>query len=166
MVSSPISAPHHWKLSLSHARSSNIPCTCMLSGSVVPALCDAVDCSLPGSSVHRVLQARILEWFAASFSTSDMVGCVCSVTHLCPTLCSPMDCTPPASSVHGIVGKNIGMGCHFLLQGIFPTQAWNPRLLCPLHWQAYSLPPVPLGNPNIVIQVKSRLPFDCLEVSA
>ena len=31
-------------------------------------LCDAVDCSLPGSSVHGILQARILEWVAISFS--------------------------------------------------------------------------------------------------
>ena len=27
-------------------------------------------------------------------------------------------------------GKNTGVGCHFLLQGIFPTQGSNPRLLC------------------------------------
>ena len=33
-----------------------------------PTLCDPVDCSPPGSSVHRILQARILEWFAISFS--------------------------------------------------------------------------------------------------
>ena len=33
-----------------------------------PTLCDPVDCSLPGSSVHRILQARILEWVAISFS--------------------------------------------------------------------------------------------------
>ena len=31
-------------------------------------LCDPVDCSLPGSSLHGVLQARILEWVAISFS--------------------------------------------------------------------------------------------------
>ena len=31
-------------------------------------LCDPVDCSLPGSSVHGILQARILEWVAISFS--------------------------------------------------------------------------------------------------
>ena len=30
--------------------------------------CDPMDCSLPGSSVHGILQARILEWFAISFS--------------------------------------------------------------------------------------------------
>ena len=34
--------------------------------------------------------------------------------------------------------KNTGVGCHALLQGIFPTQGSNPYLLCPLNWQAGS----------------------------
>ena len=33
-----------------------------------PTLCDPTDCSLPGSSVHGIFQARILEWVAVSFS--------------------------------------------------------------------------------------------------
>ena len=33
-----------------------------------PNLCDPVDCSLPGSSVHGIFQARVLEWVAISFS--------------------------------------------------------------------------------------------------
>ena len=33
-----------------------------------PTLCDPVDCSPPGSSIHGILQARILEWVAISFS--------------------------------------------------------------------------------------------------
>ena len=33
-----------------------------------PALCDSMDCSPPGSSVHGILQARILEWVARPFS--------------------------------------------------------------------------------------------------
>ena len=33
-----------------------------------PTLCDAMDCSLPGSSVHEILQARIPEWVAIAFS--------------------------------------------------------------------------------------------------
>ena len=36
-----------------------------------PTLCDPVDCSLPGSSIHGILQARILEWVAISFSKSE-----------------------------------------------------------------------------------------------
>ena len=33
-----------------------------------PTLCDPMDCSLPGSTVHGIFQARILEWVAISFS--------------------------------------------------------------------------------------------------
>ena len=41
-----------------------------------------------------------------------------SVAQPCPTLCDPLDCSPPGSSVHGIPpDKNIGVGCHALLQG-------------------------------------------------
>ena len=40
----------------------------------------------------------------------------------CLTLWDPMDYSPPGSSVHGdSPGKNTGVDCHFLLQGIFPT---------------------------------------------
>ena len=47
----------------------------------------------------------------------------------CPTLCDPMDCSPPGSSVHGgSPGKNTGVGCHALPQGIFPTQESNRGL--------------------------------------
>ena len=33
-----------------------------------PTLCDSMDCSLSGSSVHGIFQARVLEWIAISFS--------------------------------------------------------------------------------------------------
>ena len=33
-----------------------------------PTLCDPMDCSLPGSSIHGIFQARVLEWVAISFS--------------------------------------------------------------------------------------------------
>ena len=33
-----------------------------------PTLCDSMDCSLPGSSLHRIPQAKVLEWVAISFS--------------------------------------------------------------------------------------------------
>ena len=51
------------------------------------------------------------------------------VAQLCLTLCDPMGCSPPGSSVHGdSPGKNTRVGCHFLFQGIFPTQESNPDL--------------------------------------
>ena len=44
-------------------------------------------------------------------------------------------------------GKNTGVGCHALLQGVFPDQGLNPSLLCLLHWRVGSLPLVPPGKP-------------------
>ena len=44
-------------------------------------------------------------------------------------------------------GKNTGVSCHVLLQGIFQTQGLNPHLLCFLHWQVDSLPLTHLGSP-------------------
>ena len=49
-----------------------------------------------------------------------------SLAQSCPTLCDPMDCSMPDSSVlRDSPGKNTGVGCHALLQGIFPTQVLN-----------------------------------------
>ena len=44
-------------------------------------------------------------------------------------------------------GKNTWVGCHFLLQGIFPTQRLNSYLFSLLHWQVDSLPLAPPGKP-------------------
>ena len=44
-----------------------MPCLCLRAQSDT-TLCDAMDCSLSGSSIHRIFQARILEWFVISFS--------------------------------------------------------------------------------------------------
>ena len=49
------------KLHPSHERVSEVAQSCL-------TLCDPVDCSPPGSSIHGILQARILEWVAISFS--------------------------------------------------------------------------------------------------
>ena len=64
-----------------------------------------------------------LQWVAHTLKR-NVVGLIpgtwvhaCSVTQLCLTLCNPMNCSPPGSSGHGILDKNIGVDCHFLLQG-------------------------------------------------
>ena len=56
---------------------------------------DPMDCSLPGSSIHGIFQARVLEWGAIAFSAKA----VYMHAQSCLTLC---DCNPPGSSVHGI----------------------------------------------------------------
>ena len=93
--------------------------------------CDHMDCSLLGYSVCGILQARILEWVAISFSRGSSFAytnldeqdpyliiqphltserdrfrsvCFCApFLQLCLRLCNPMDCKPPGSSVHGIL---------------------------------------------------------------
>ena len=60
---------------------------------------------------------------------SNQIICVYLVAQWCLTLCYPMDYSPQGSSFHrDSPGKNIGVGCHALLQGIFPTQESNPGL--------------------------------------
>ena len=52
---------------------------------------------------------------------------------VCPVLCDPVDYSPPGLSVHGILQATTleWVGCLSFLQGIFPTQGWNPgRLHC------------------------------------
>ena len=62
----------------------------------------------------------------------------CVNAQSCPTLCDPRPLRP-----WDFPGKNAGVGCHFLLCGIFLTQGSNPRLL---PWQANSLPLSHLGS--------------------
>ena len=56
----------------------------------------------------------------------------------CPTIYDPMDCR--LLCLWDFPGKNSGVGCHALLQGIFPTQGSIMSLLYLLHWQVGSLP--------------------------
>ena len=68
----------------------------------------------------------------------------------CPTLCDPIDCSLLGSPVHGdSPGKNTGVVCHALLQGIFLTQGSNPRLSHFLHWYAGSLPLLLPGKSHV-----------------
>ena len=57
-------------------------------------------------------------------------------------------------------GKNTGVGCHFLLCGIFPAQELN---MCLLYWRVYPLPLCHLGSPQLssVQFTHSVSPMDC-----
>ena len=116
-------------------------------------LCDPMDCSPPDSSVcgnspgknsgvgcHALLQRifptqkmnlhllRLLHWLVGSLPLGHLVQ-FSSVAQSCPTLCNPMDCSPLGSSDDGdSPGKNSGVGCHALLERIFPIQRSNPVL--------------------------------------
>ena len=93
------------------------------------------------NSSHSLSLKRALRWAADKTVLKEAIDCVCVciyiyiyiyiyisclVVKLCLTLWDPRDCSLPGSSVHGISQE---VGCHFLLQGIFPTQISNAYLL-------------------------------------
>ena len=80
-----------------------------------------------------------MDWqsaFACGLSHFSPVRLFATLWHVATDLLFPWD-SP---------GKNIGVGCHFLLQGIFPTQGSNPRLLACLALPADSLLIAPPGD--------------------
>ena len=56
-------------------------------------LCDPIDGSPPASTFRGMLQARVLEWVAISFSNAWKVKRESEVAQSCPTLSDPMDCS-------------------------------------------------------------------------
>ena len=69
---------------------------------------DPIDCSLSGSSVHGIFQARALEWGAIAFSETHIAAAAAAKSlQLCPTLCDPIDGSPLDSSVLGILQARI-----------------------------------------------------------
>ena len=78
-------------------------------------LCDPIDSSLPGSPIPGILQARILEWTAISFSkkvgnfdhkylnTAAAAAAAAKSLQSCPTLCYPLDSSPPGCPVPEIL---------------------------------------------------------------
>ena len=76
-----------------------------------------------------------------------------------PTLCDPTDSSLPCFSVHGIFrGKSTGMGCHFLLRGIFPTQGSNPGLPHCRQMLLLSEPPRKLSSFSLAFTLRQKVP--------
>ena len=128
----------------------------MLVTQLCPTLCNPMDHDPQGSSIHGILQARILDWVAISFSRGSSqprdqtrVSCIAGrfftvwtirvifaaaaaaakSPQSCPTLWDPIDGSPLGSSrllyPWNSPGKNTGLSCHALLQGIFLIQESN-----------------------------------------
>ena len=72
-----------------------------------PTLCDPMDCSPPGSSIHGIFQARVLEWGAIAFSGTFPAAAAAKSLQSCPTLCDPIDGSPPGSPVPGILQARV-----------------------------------------------------------
>ena len=101
-----------------------------------------------------------LEINTSSPATPLIVHVVCSVGQSCSTLQDLLDCSSPGFYPWDFSGKNNGMGCHFLLQRIFPTQELNPHLLhC--RWILYLLShslwnPLPVNSKEILKGAKKH----------
>ena len=86
-----------------------------------------------------------LEMTEETANALETISICVKVAQWCPTLCDPMDYSLPGPSVHrDSPGKNTGVGCHALLQGIFPIQGSNPGLP---HCR-WTLPSEPPGKPT------------------
>ena len=71
-------------------------------------LCNLMDCSPPGFSVHEISQARVLEWGASLeklMSIKKIFPYLITAKSLqsCPALCNPIDGSPPGSPIPGIL---------------------------------------------------------------
>ena len=121
-------------------------------GTLVKGHCDGLFCALWGTICYfsfnnleiletcknMVISFFLLDaWLAASWLLYVCCCCCCLVAQSCLTLCDPRDCSTPGSCPRDFSGKNSGVGCHFLLQGIFLTQGSNTHLL---QWRVDSLP--------------------------
>ena len=98
LCATPETAAHQAPLSLGFSRQehwSGLPFPSPMRESEVTQLCptlsDPVDCSLPGSSIHGIFQARVL------------VATAVKALQSCPTLCDPRDGSPPGSALPGIL---------------------------------------------------------------
>ena len=91
-------------------------------------------------SLNERWLTRFIQWpeFAEGITTNSLKVKLLTVEYSCLTLCDPIDCSLYPWNTPG---KNTGMSCHSLLQGIYLTQRSNPGLMhCrqilyhPSHW--------------------------------
>ena len=92
--------------------------------------CKVISLQLIKINEKKYLKVYLLDLYCfvvfSVYTFVDLICCAVLSHQSCPTLCNPMNCSLPGFSVHGdSPGKNTGVGCHALLQGIFPTQGLN-----------------------------------------
>ena len=138
----PTRLPHHWD---SPGKNTGVGCHFLLqcmkvkSESEVTQSCptgsDPMDCNLPGSSVHGIFQARVLEWGAIAFSTKPLCSLppICSATSINPAA-KPGSKIDAAPRPYTWMSQLFPSGAHLCDQVHFPssTLAWSPHP--PPHW--------------------------------
>ena len=81
-----------------------------------PTLCNPIDSSPPGSPTPGILQARILEWVASSFSNAWKWKVKVKSLSRVRLLATPWTAAQQAPPSMGFPGKSTGVGCHHLLR--------------------------------------------------
>ena len=120
-----------------------------------PILCDPMDCSLPGSSVHGIFQARVLEWVAISFSRrSSWPRDWTQVSRIVDRRFTVW-ATRELQGLYGLVNDDFQEG--LCQRGCSQTAAANPPS-CPPRLE--SVPPVLWKSCNQILALKVRFPGD------
>ena len=89
-----------------------------------PTLCDPMDCSLQGSLVYGIFQARILEWVAIAFSWLLQFSLV---AQSCPAFCDPMNRRTPGLPVNHQLPEFTQTHVHRVSDAIQPSHPlWSP----------------------------------------
>ena len=108
-----------------------LPCwKCKFSGPTLELLTQKLWRWGPGICIHKITSRfqGIQRLRTTAWEDYFQPCMLCLVAQSWPSLCNAMDCSPPGFSVHGdSPGKNIGVGCHALLQGNPPNSGIKPR---------------------------------------
>ena len=88
-----------------------------------------------GSEPPRPLCWQLCEYYFSKTPVRTHTAVIalcsaCSGAQSCPTLCDPQTAARQAPLSMGLPRQDTGVACHFLVQGIFPIQGWNPHLFC------------------------------------
>ena len=111
---------------------------------------------LVSSACLRLLMVllAVLTPACASSNLAGHAGVCAKLLQSCSTLCNPYELEPTRLLCPwDPPDKNTRVGCHVLLQRIFPTQGPKPHLLYLLHWQVRSLPQEPPGKPTGTVPI-------------
>ena len=103
---------------------------------------------IPAADLTGNLHAHIVKVKVKSLSHIHLFATPWTVAHQAP-------------SSMGFSRQEYWIGCHAILQGIFPTQGSNPDLLCLLCWQKGSLPLAPPGKPENILEWVSEVTQSC-----
>ena len=122
-------------------------------------LLEPIPCRYAVTAVCSVnpFPSNLVQKFLKTLLSHESALCVCALHRFATAWSVARQLLCPWDSP----GGNTGVGCHALLQGIFPIRGWNPSLLYLLHWQVDSVLLNHQESPHLSV-VKSDLFVFCI----